>query len=190
MIDAASAASTLPDPWRHPILSGHSPASLSGIRTTNRSNRYYLFQDGVSQAIFGMIHTSTSATRTDLCLVSPSHRTVNRPCFEQGPTIDPFSIQDAEVLIAALHYDWGEVPDACAMSTSFQGHRRTNPSSRVPVRALASYARATGNPVSKTVYRAVYLGELEPDARTQSALGGEATRPQHQHHVVGVRGVD
>ena len=29
-------------------------------------------------------------------------------CKKDRPVIDPFSIHDAEVLIAALHYDWGE----------------------------------------------------------------------------------
>jgi hypothetical protein len=32
-----------------------------------------------------------------------------RICKKDRPPIDPFSIQDAKTLIAALHRDWGEM---------------------------------------------------------------------------------
>jgi len=46
-----------------------------------------------------------------------------RICKKDRPEIDPFSIQDAETLIAALHRDWGEAQGNYDEFRSFTGLR-------------------------------------------------------------------
>lgn len=50
--------------------------------------------------------SGTSTIRNDEIL--PRHSKCARIGKNDRPAIDPFSIQDAEVLIAAIHQDWGE----------------------------------------------------------------------------------
>jgi integrase len=90
------------------------------------------------------------------------------------PPIDPFSIQDAEVLIAALHRNWGEAYGDYDELRFFTGLR---PSEEIAL-VVTDYDACHGVlSVTKTRVNGI------------DQVGGQGTRPSYFNHVVGLRGL-
>lgn len=97
------------------------------------------------------------------------------------PAIDPFSIQDAEVLIAALHRDWGEGQGNYDELRFFTGLR---PSEEIAL-VVTDYDRQRGV-LSVTKARVGGIDnvcELEPDAGPQSTVGRQRAWPPYHYDV-------
>jgi hypothetical protein len=122
------------------------------------------------------------------------------------PPIDPFSIQDAEVLIAAIHRDWGLAQGNYDELRFFTGLRPSEEIALVVTDYDAAHgvlsvtkARVLGIgsarsgallSVSQAVRGEAHVGELEPADRAQSPVGGERAWPPAHHDAIRVRGLD
>jgi len=99
-------------------------------------------------------------------------------------TVDPFTIQEAEALIAAIHRDWGEAQGNYDEFRFFSGLR---PSEQIALviddfdvstgTVRITKARVAGVDKAQAVLRTALVSELESDDWQESALGRKTARP-------------